>query len=76
MSFLTERKNEIMAQIPKSACCRRAMLYGIIFSKARAIDGEISLSLENGTLADFSATLIKEFFLTKVLYYIEPKKEI
>ena len=62
MSFLSEQKNEITEQIPKSACCRRAMLNGIIFSKARILGGETCISLENQRIAEFAATLVKEFF--------------
>ena len=62
MSFLSERKEEIINQPYKSACCRRALTNGIIFSKGVMLDGLVTLSLENSGVADYASQLIKEFF--------------
>lgn len=62
MSFLSERKEEIISQPYKSACCRRALISGVLFSKALIKDGCVTLSLENESVAECVAQLIKEFF--------------
>ena len=62
MSFLTDLKNQIISQTCKSACCRRALLNGIIFSKAKLSDGEITISLENREAVGYTEALIKEIF--------------
>jgi len=62
MSFLNDRKKEITDQQYKSACCRRALLFGILFSKGVLSDAEIHISLENADICSYAATLIKEFY--------------
>ena len=63
MSFSSEQKNEIIKEQYKSSCCRRALLSGILSSKATVKSGDnIELNLENSTFAEFSSRLINEFF--------------
>ncbi len=62
MSFLSERKEEIISQPYKSACCRRALINGILFSKGVMLDGCVTVSLENENIAWYAAQLVKEFF--------------
>lgn len=62
MSFLSERKSEIMDFQYKNACCRRALLNGVIFSKGELSDGEISIRLENQKIAEYISRSVKEFF--------------
>ena len=62
MSFSSEQKNIIIAEQYKGACCRRAMLCGILSAKASA-DGEtINLSLEKNEFCEFASKLIYEFY--------------
>ena len=46
MSFLSDRKNEIIEQSYKNACCRRAQLNGILFSKGYIFDGKINIKVK------------------------------
>ena len=62
MSFLIDLKNQIISEIHKNACCRRALLNGIIFSKAKLSGHEITLSLESRDVVNYTESLIKEFF--------------
>lgn len=62
MSFSSEQKNEILGQKYKNACCRRALVQGILASKARICDDGIEVSVEGQSLADYLALLIKEIY--------------
>ena len=62
MSFLSERKEEILTQPYKNVCCRRALISGVLFSKGLIRDGDIVISLENEEISSFVGLLIKEFF--------------
>ena len=62
MSFSSEQKTEIITQSYKSACCRRALLHGIIFTKAKVQNNEIVLALESNESASFFGKLCFEFF--------------
>ena len=62
MSFLSERKEEIINQPYKSACCRRALINGVLFSKGVLLDRHVMLSLEDERVAEYVSHLVKEFF--------------
>ena len=62
MSVSAEQKQEIIEQIYKSSCCRRALLSGILFAKGRVDGKSVTLSLEKKEYAEFSAKLIFEFY--------------
>ena len=62
MSFSQMQKENIINQQYKSACCRRALLYGILFPKAVLVDGAITLTAEGDELIDFLSRLTLEFF--------------
>lgn len=62
MSVSSEQKTEIIEHSYKSSCCRRAILSGILFSKAEADGRKITLSLEKQEYIDYSAKLIREFY--------------
>ena len=62
MSFSDDIKKEITDQQYKSSCCRRALLNGIMFSRANVWGGEIAINLENERLCGYSSGLIREFF--------------
>ena len=61
-SFCIEQKEEIMAQLPKSGCCRRALLYGIIAVRGACSQNEITIALDNERIASAVVLLVQEFF--------------
>lgn len=65
MSFLSERKNEITEHSYKNACCRRALLNGILFSKGYIVDRKINIKIENTELAEYISNLISDIFLKR-----------
>ena len=60
MSFSYEQKLSIINHNYKSACCRRALLTGILKAKGTALGERISLRVEKLEVAEFIARLIKE----------------
>ena len=62
MSFSIEQKNQIINEPIKNSCCRKALLCGILASKAKAFDGEICFNLEKYEFCEFSSKLIYEFY--------------
>ena len=66
MSFSFEQKNAIISQHYKSSCCRRAMLAGVLFSKATVSGGTVCLHIERQEVADFISRLIREFYTKNV----------
>lgn len=62
MSFLSDRKNEIIEQSYKNTCCRRALLNGVLFSKGDISDGKINVKVENAYLAEYISGIISEMF--------------
>ena len=68
MSVSLEQKNEIMSYIYKSSCCRRSLLSGILFAKARSAGKKITLSLSKFEYAEYTARLISEFYGKSEIY--------
>ena len=66
MSFSFEQKNAIISQHYKSACCRRAMLMGVLFSKANVCGDSVKLHIEREEVAEFISKLIREFYTKSV----------
>ena len=69
MSFSSEQKAEIITVTPKSACCRRAFMLGILFG-GRVEDGRIFLSFEQEATLNYVSALTKEIYgkeLTQVV---------
>ena len=62
MSFSYDIKYEIMSAAYKNACCRRALLDGILASKANVTESGVVFNTENNDTAVFANTLIKEIF--------------
>ncbi len=62
MSFLEETKKQIIGMITKSVCCKRAMLSGILFAKARLSEGEISLNLTDGATVELVVRELSESY--------------
>lgn len=59
-SFSQEVKNEICAVKTKLSCCRKALLYGMIFGASVYTEAELRFDTENPTVALQYARLIKE----------------
>ena len=62
MSFSGEQKADIMAHPPKTPCCKRAFLEGVISSSYSLLGDEIVLSLDTLEKADFISHLIREVY--------------
>lgn len=62
MSVSNEQKKEIIEQVYKSSCCRRSLLYGVMFAKAEAEGKTVCISVEKAEYAEFLMKLIKEFY--------------
>lgn len=62
MSFSSEQKQLIISSNIKSSCCRRSLLQGALFGRARAESGVVTLSVEQGTYAEGIAQLVREFY--------------
>ncbi len=66
MSFSSEQKEAIISNHYKSSCCRRALVFGVLFSKG-TIEGEnIIIHIEKNEIAEFITKFIKEFYTKKV----------
>lgn len=73
MSFSSKQKESIILATYKSGCCRRALLFGILFAKGNIENGKIVLTLEKAEYADFTAKLVREFYSKDVEIY-RPEK--
>lgn len=62
MSVSSEQKKEIIEYTYKSSCCRRALLYGVLFAKGVAEDKRVTVSLEKIEYAEFVTGLVREFY--------------
>ena len=61
MSFASELKMQITSEDLNNACCRRALLMGVLFAKGTTdADGTISLNIESDEYASFLRSLIVE----------------
>lgn len=72
MSFCSEQKNRIITESPTQACCRRAILQGMIAAKGILTDKEISISVDGRATAEFIETLVREIY-TKTADISVPK---
>lgn len=62
MSFSSEQKENIISHQYRTSCCRKALLAGILFSKAMLSDGALTISFEKRGNAEFAAKLVREFY--------------
>lgn len=62
MSFSTEQKNEIISETPRSQCCRRALLEGVLSSHSVLSDGRIFISLDSDETVRYVLPLISEIY--------------
>lgn len=61
-SFCIEQKEELLLQLPKSSCCRRALLHGILAVRGFCENNRITVSLDNMKIADAVCRMVREFF--------------
>lgn len=73
MSFSSQQKEIIISGIYKSSCCRRTLLFGVLFAKANIENSKIVLTLEKPEYADFVAKLVREFYSKDVDIYRSEK---
>lgn len=62
MSFSFEQKTEIINQTIKKACCRRALLQGVLASRGDSSGETITISVESPVSAEFISKLILEIY--------------
>lgn len=62
MSFASDIKKEITNSQIRSSCCRRALLHGVLSSKAVVSEDTVRLSLESKETVEFIKPLVKEFY--------------
>ena len=62
MSFAKEQKTEILLVTDKSACCRRATLFGVLSSKASIDNDFLYLTLDGDATVSYVAALVQEFY--------------
>ena len=62
MSFAKEQKTEILLVTDKSACCRRATLFGVLSSKASIDNDFLYLVLDGDASVSYVAALVQEFY--------------
>jgi len=65
MSFSYEQKKLIISHTPKSVCCRRALLSGILRAKAVSEGDRISVRLEKQEFAEYLSRLLSELYSTE-----------
>ena len=62
MSFSSTQKTELIKMPIKNACCRRAMLHGVLCAKGELCAEEVHIRLGGDGEARFVASLVREFF--------------
>ena len=72
-SFCIEQKEELVSQLPKNSCCRRALLHGALAVRGEILQNTVVLALDNKTIAEAMCTLVAEFFGKEAGYL--PKRQ-
>ncbi len=72
MSFCSEHKNQIIEHPPTQACCRRALLQGVIAAKGLLDGNTVTISVEGKKTAELIVVLVHEIY-TKTPDIITPK---
>ena len=62
MSFTDEVINELMQVDNAKTCCRKAMLFGMLYGAHRRGDREITAFFRNADIAERAATILKKQF--------------
>ena len=73
MSFSSDLKHEIINSTYKNSCCRRALLQGVLASKAIVCENLISLNVDGADTVDFISKLVSEFFGKNATVSTAPK---
>ena len=60
MSFSSAQKEEIMEQTPRSVCCRRAFLNGVLASRAIVAGDKIEVFFDSREGAEYISNLVRE----------------
>jgi len=61
MSFSTDVKNELLGVENKSQCCDKAQIYGLLLFGKSFSANEISISLENKSVASYYKTVLDKY---------------
>ena len=65
-SVASECRRELVEQMPKAECCRRALLGGLLFCARLQEDGQILVMYKEESAAGTAARLLRQFFSVKV----------
>lgn len=66
ISVASECRRELIEQMPKTECCRRALLGGLLFCARLLDDGQIAVLYKEEAAAGTAARLLRQFFSVKV----------
>lgn len=67
-SFCIEQKEELVSQLPKNSCCRRALLHGVMAVRGEIAQSTVVLTLDNTNIAEAMCELVSEFFGKEAKY--------
>ncbi len=62
MSFSKEQKQDVIQSLPKTSCCRRCMLYGMLTAKGELAGDAVRLRMDGEDSIALAVRLIHEFF--------------
>ena len=62
MSFSHDQKAEIMSQLPKTSCCKLALLHGVLAAKGQIFGEDISISVDSADTAEFIKSIILDVY--------------
>lgn len=62
MSFSSDQKTDIIAHSPRTTCCKRALLQGMLLPRARTDGKSVSVSVQSAEVAEFLCRLVEEMY--------------
>lgn len=62
MSFSATVRDELIEEMPKSACCRRALLFGLLAVRGRLSGDKISFTVKDTSVRELCSHLVLEQF--------------
>ena len=65
MSFASDIRAKLCAEMPQKLCCRRTYIYGFLYTSATGNDGEIEVALSGEPVTGHFATLIETAYHVK-----------
>lgn len=65
ISVASECRRELVEQMPRAECCRRALLGGLLFCAQLQEDGQIAVMYKEEAAAETAARLLRQFFSVK-----------